>query len=79
MIQLCHNLQPGISFFLEKFGDDSQCPLAAFKAARLFSPSKIHEIQPTAQDVDVLSVFPFLNDPVKPLSHGQRKSGSNPN
>ena len=55
-------LQPGIRDFLEKFGDDSQCPLAAFKAARLFSPSKIYEIQPIAQDVDVLSVFPFLNE-----------------
>ena len=55
-------LQPGIHYFLEKFGDDSQCPLAAFKAARLFSPSKIYEIQPIAQDVDVLSVFPFLNE-----------------
>ena len=56
-------LQPGIHCFQEKCGDGSQCPLAAFKAARLFSPLKIYEMQPTAQDVDQLSVFPFLSDP----------------
>ena len=56
----CH--QPGICYLLEKFGDDSQCPLAAFKAARLFS-LKIYEMQSTAQDVHVLSVFPSLNNP----------------
>lgn len=56
-------LEPGIQYFLEKFGDDTQCPLAAFKAARLFSPHRVHEMQPTAQDLDLLSVFPFLIDP----------------
>ena len=42
-------LQLGIRYFQEKFGDDSQCPLVAFKVARLFSPLKIYEMQPTAQ------------------------------
>ena len=39
-------LQPGIRYFQEKFGDDSQCPLAAFKAARLFSPLKSMKCSP---------------------------------
>ena len=39
-------------------------PLAVFKAARLFSPVRIHEIQPTASDLDQLKVFPFLEDSV---------------
>lgn len=53
-------VQPGIQYFHDKFGDDTQMPLAAFKAARLFSPIRIHEIQPTAADLDQLKVFPFL-------------------
>ena len=57
---LCRSLSSTeIRYFQEKFGDDSQCPLAAFKAARLFSPLKIYEMQPTAQDIDQLSVFHF--------------------
>ena len=43
-----------------KLGNDSQLPVAAFKAARLFSPFKVNEIQPTAKDVDDLVAFPFL-------------------
>ncbi len=54
-------VQPGIHYFLEKFGNDSTHPLAVFKAARLFSPSKVHDIQPTAADIDCLSVIPWLN------------------
>ena len=32
------------------------------KAARLFSPFKANEIQPTATNIDDLKAFPFLND-----------------
>ena len=42
-----------------------QIPLAAFKAAskaaQLFSPLKIQEMQPDCAAVDSLSVFPFLD------------------
>ena len=34
--------------------------MAAFKAARLFCPSKVKELKPSAGDVDDLKAFPFL-------------------
>ena len=37
-------------------------PLRAFKAARLFSPQKLHEMKPTdCSVVDSLAVLPFLD------------------
>ena len=43
--------------------------VSAFKAARLFSPSKVHEIKPTTEAVDELKAFPILTDKLeKPLS-----------
>lgn len=44
--------------FPDKFGDESQPALDAFKAASLFSPPRVHELQRTAAD---LSVFPFIS------------------
>ena len=34
--------------------------MKAFKAARLFLPSKTNEMQPTTNDIDKLQAFPFL-------------------
>ena len=34
--------------------------MEAFKVARYFSPSKIAELKPSAQNIDELSIFPFL-------------------
>ena len=42
--------------------------VSAFKAARLFSPSKVHEIKPTTEAVDELKAFPILTDKKNPLS-----------
>ena len=56
-------VQPGIDYFQQKFGDDMTYPLNVFKAARYFSPTKMFEMQPSASDVDSLTVVPFLNDP----------------
>ena len=53
-------LQAGLDYSQNKLGNDSELPVAAFKAARLFSPFKVNEIQPTAKDVDDLVAFPFL-------------------
>ena len=53
-------VQPGLDYFQSKLGNDAQNPVAAFKAARLFSPSKVSEIKPTAVDIDDLQAFPFL-------------------
>lgn len=36
-------------------------PLAAFKAAQLFSPQKVHEMQPNCTAVDSLLAFPFFD------------------
>ena len=46
-------VKDGIEYFNNKFGDDSASPLNAFKAARLFSPSKVNDIQPSAADVEI--------------------------
>ena len=44
-------------------GDKQVNPMKAFKAARYFSPSKINEMQPTANDIDDLKAFIFpVND-----------------
>ena len=53
-------VQPGLDYFQDKLGNDAQNPVAAFKAARLFSPSKVDEMKPTAVDVEDLRAFPFL-------------------
>ena len=53
-------LQAGLDYFHNKLGNDSQLHVAAFEAARLFSPFKVNEIQPTAKDVGNLVAFPFL-------------------
>ena len=56
-------MQPGLDYFLTKFTQDLSDSVAAFKAARLFVPQKVVEMQPNANAVDDLAVFPFLNDP----------------
>ena len=55
-------VQPGLDYFQHQLGSSLKGPLAAFKAARLFSPSKVHTMQPDAIAVDSLSAFPFLTD-----------------
>ena len=41
--------------------------VAAFKAARLFSPSNVNEMKPTTADIDELKAFPFLRDKLENL------------
>ena len=53
-------LQPGLLYFQEKLGSDTIHPVAAFKAARLFSPTKLIEIQPEAADIDTLNTSHFF-------------------
>ena len=54
-------MQPAYNYFHLKFNNDLKPVLDAFKAARLFSPSKFHELKPSAADIDCLKAFPFLN------------------
>ena len=46
-------VEAGIQYFQAKFGNDLEKPFI-FKAARLFSSVRIHEMQPTASDLDQL-------------------------
>ena len=54
-------MQPAYDYFHLKFSNDLKSVLDSFKAARLFSPSKFHEVKPSATDIDCLKAFPFLN------------------
>lgn len=56
-------VQPGLAYFNEKFGQDTHHLIAVFKVARLFNPIAAMEIQPTADDIEELNVFPFLSPP----------------
>ena len=40
--------QPGLDYFQRQLGSSLKAPLAAFKCPRLFSPPKIHIVQPDA-------------------------------
>lgn len=53
------------AYFRRKFENDLHPVLEAFKAARFFSPHKVTELQPSATDINSLSVIPFLNYPEK--------------
>lgn len=60
-------VQPGLLYFQEKFGNDMVHPVSAFKAARLFSPYKLKEIQPIAADIDSLNSIEFLSGEIEIL------------
>ena len=53
-------IKPGIDYFHQRLGDDEVNLVNAFKAARLFSPSKTNEMQPSTNDIDNLQAFLFL-------------------
>ena len=59
-------IQPAYDYIASKFlnnGDQLQPAVEIFKAARLFNPTKIAEIQPTAAILsDQLRKVPFLNN-----------------
>lgn len=54
-------VQPGIEYFHKQLATNLKNSLAAFKAARLFSPQKLHIIRPEADVVNTLNCFPFLD------------------
>ena len=60
-------VQPGLTYFTDQLDASMKLPLAAFKAARLFSPSKVHEMQPNSASVDSIVAFPFLSSSVAAL------------
>ena len=54
-------VQPGLRYYNDRLTRCMQPPLAAFKAAWLFSPLKVKETIPDCSAVDCLSAFPFLD------------------
>ena len=54
-------IQPGIDYFNHQLTSTLQRPLAALKAARYFSPQKMHEMQPSASSLESLKAFPFFD------------------
>ena len=54
-------VQPGLDYFQHQLQTSLKVPLAAFKAARFFSPCKITHLKPSASEVDALLAFPFLS------------------
>ena len=53
-------VDPAYIYFHSKFNNDLKPAMDAFKAARYFSPSKLAELTPAAEDLDVLKSLPFL-------------------
>ena len=57
-------VKPGAQYFVDKFSQELSGSVAAFRAARFFSPHKVVELKPTAAEIDSLKAFPFLNNEV---------------
>jgi len=62
-----HAYSLGLLYFQEKLGSDTVHLVAAFKAAMLFSPTKLIEIQPEAADIDTLNSISFLSQDLNHL------------
>ena len=54
-------VQPGFTYFLSKYDGDLKPAVSAFKAARLFNPHKIVDMQPSSDAINAVSALPFLN------------------
>ena len=54
-------VKPAYHYFKQKFDNDLQHLIGAFKGAQFFSPSRISALQPTTTDIDTLCCFPFFD------------------
>lgn len=52
-------VKPGIDYLNANLHDEGI--MRVFKAARLFSPDRVSEMQPSAKDIDILRAFPFFD------------------
>ena len=59
---------PGLDYFQSCLNGCLNEPLMAFKAIRLFNPSKVQEMQPQVSDIDKLSVLPFFVSTIPQLN-----------
>lgn len=64
---LQHGIQPGIAYYFQQISTNMKTSLEAFKAARLFSPFQLTEINPSVADIDSLTAFPFLGSEIPAL------------
>ena len=55
------SVKPAYEYFEEKFTEDLAFPLSVFKQACKFDPSKTVDMHPSADDIEDLRIFPFLN------------------
>ena len=53
-------VEPEITYYFQQISTNMKTPLEAFKAARLFSPFRLTEINPSVANIDALAAFPFL-------------------
>ena len=58
---LLQYVQLGLDYFQHQLENSLRVPLKAFKAARLFCPTMVASLNPSASDVESLLVFPFLS------------------
>ena len=57
-------VKPALDYHTQHLAAETMSiPLSGFKAAHLFSPHKLQEINPGCNKVDGLSAFPFLHPP----------------
>jgi len=54
-------VKPAYEYFEDKFTEDLAFPLSVFKQARKFDFLKIVDMHPSADDIEDLRIFPFLN------------------
>ena len=60
-------VQPGIAYYFEQVSTNMKPALEAFKAARLFSPFRLIEINPSVTAIDSLGAFPLLGTEIPAL------------
>ena len=51
----------GFDYIQSKYHGVLQAAVAAFRAARLFNPNKVVDLQPNLNAIDSVAAFPFLN------------------
>ena len=54
-------VKPGFDYIQSKYHGDLQAAVAVFKAARLFNPHRVVDLQPDLNAIDSVAAFPFLN------------------
>ena len=54
-------MQPGLDYFEQQLQTSLKTPLSPFKAARMLSPSKVTNLNPSASELDSLLAFPFFS------------------